>query len=99
MGPEGGVGVAVNTYELRCDALAHLGLVARLRQEDEPSVRVHVDETGADDMVCCVYGPGRLQRGGVTPEDAEDVALDPYGAVVARVAGPIDDEAVGDEEV
>ena len=99
MGPEGGVGVAVNTYELRCDALAHLGLMARLRQEDEARVRVHIDEARADDMVGGVYGPGRLQRGGVTPEDAEDVALDAHGAVVARVAGPVDDEAVGDEEV
>ena len=47
---ERGVGVAVDADELRRDALADLGLVARLREHHQPAVAVEVDEPGRDDV-------------------------------------------------
>src|SRR5439155_3200321 len=93
------VRVAVDADELGRDALAHLRLVARLLENRQARVRVHVDEARRDDVPAGIDGPCRGQRAGVAAEDAERVALHAHAGVVAGVAAAVDDEAITDEEI
>ena len=68
-------------------------------QDDQPGVGVHVDEAGRDDVAGGVDGAGGLDLGDVAAQDADGLALDGDGAVEAGVAGPVDDHAVGDQQV
>ena len=99
MGPERRVGVAVHANQLGGNALTYLGLVARLRQHDQPRVRVHVDEARAHDVVRRVDRPRGIEGRRAAPEDAHRVVLHAHRAVVAWIPGPVDDESVFDEEI
>jgi hypothetical protein len=61
------VRVAVDADELGGDALAHLGLVARLLQDRQARVRVHVDEARGDDVAGGVDRARRGQGAGIAP--------------------------------
>ena len=60
---------------------------------------VNVDEAGADHMVPGIYGPGRLDRRKVSPQDVQLVALDPNGGVVPRASRAVYYQSVLDNEV
>lgn len=99
VGGEGGVGVAVDAYEFGGDALADLGVVLGLGEDDEAGVGVHVDEAGADDFARGIDGVVGGGVGVVAAEDADLVTLDADCGVEAWVAGAVDDEAVLDEGI
>jgi hypothetical protein len=91
--------VAVDADELGRDALPHLRLVLGLGQQDQPGMRVHVDEPGADDAAGGVDHPGALDPLQVAAQDPEALPLHPDGAVEARVARAVDDQAPANQEI
>ena len=93
------VGAAVDADDLGRDALADLGLVPGLGQDDQAGVGVHVDEARADDPPRRVERAVGLDAVEGAPEQPHPLALDPDRSVVARVAGAVDDEAARDQDV
>ena len=74
------------------------GSCCGLGEDDEPGVRVHVDEAGQ--TTCPVASMRRRPRcRRVAAQDAHALALDGDGAVEARVAGAVDDESPADQQV
>jgi hypothetical protein len=73
--------------------------VARLGQDDQARVGVHVDEPRTHDMAGGVDHPPRLHPLEVAAEDGHTLVLHPHRAVEARVAGAVDDQSVTDQKV
>ncbi len=94
------VRVAVHADELGRDALAHLGLVARLGEDHQRRMRMQVDEPGRHDE------PGRIDRAsrpGVlsvsAAQEDQPVGLDRHGARESRCARAIDHGAIRDGQI
>ena len=98
-GRERRVGAAVDADDLGRDPLPDLGLVTRLRQDHQAGVGVHVDEARTDHPPGRVDGAVRRDAIERAPEQPHPLALDSDRAVVARIAGAIDDEAARDQEI
>jgi hypothetical protein len=93
------VGAAVDADDLGRDALPDLGLVPGLGEDDQAGMGVHVDEAGADDPPRRVERAVGLDAVAGAPEQPHPLSLDPDRAVVARVAGTVDDETARDQDV
>ena len=93
------VGVAVDTHELGGDALADLGMVLGLGEDDETGVGVHVDKAGADHLAGCIDDAGGLDMRVVSSEYDDVLTLNANSGVESRVARTIDHQSVLDQDV
>ena len=92
--------VAVDADDLGRDALADLGLVARLGEDHQAAVAVQVDEARGDDPAGGVDAAAdvRGQRL-VGLEEPQPLPVDDDTPRSPGRAGPVDDRAAGDEQI